>query len=127
MNYVHPPNKPIFDELAWAIVRQIPHGKVSTYGKIAKLIPQPEGVSTEEYQTSAARWVGLSMAASPEDVPWHRVINSQGKISHNAELGKQKKLLESEGVVFSVDKVNLNEYQWAGPGEPACPEQGRLF
>jgi len=127
MNYVPPPNKQVFNEQVWALARQIPPAKVTTYGQIAKLIPQPEGISDADYKMSAARWVGLAMAACPDDVPWQRVINSQGKISHNAQPGQQRKLLEAEGVEFLLDRVSLAEYQWRGPGHSDAPEQGALF
>lgn len=127
MNYVPPPNKQLYYEQVWDLVRQIPFGRVATYGQITKILPQPEAVSAEDYQTSASRWVGLAMAACPDDVPWQRVINSQGKISHRAEPGKQKKLLEAEGVLFANEKLNLEEFQWRGPGQNDEPVQGRLF
>jgi len=127
MNYVHPPNKQLYSEQVWAVARQIPHAKVATYGQIAKLLPQPDGVSTQDYRTCAPRWVGLAMAACPGDVPWQRVVNAQGMISHNAQPGQQKKLLEAEGIIFSMEKIDLNEYQWRGPGHCDEPEQGRLF
>jgi len=127
MNYVPPPNRQLFNEQVWALVRQIPHARVATYGQISTLVPQPEGISCDDYKMSAARWVGLAMAACPNDVPWQRVINSQGKISHKSEAGLQKQLLEAEGVLFSNEKINLDEYQWRGPGQSNEPEQGRLF
>jgi len=113
----------------WEIARQIPYGRVATYGQLTKLVTQPEDISEEDYKMSAARWVGLAMAACPDDVPWQRVVNSQGKISHKAEAGKQKKLLEDEGILFSKDKISLIQYQWAGPGqsEDTQPHQGQLF
>lgn len=127
MNYVHPPNKRLIDEQVWAIARQIPYGKVATYGQIANLLTSPDGVSAEEYRMSAARWVGMAMAACPDDVPWQRVVNSQGKISHKAEPGKQKQLLEAEGILFSMEKLDLKEYQWRESGQDNEPQQGRLF
>ena len=114
-------------------MRQVPAGRVATYGQIAKLIPRPEFVSAEDYLRASAQWVGLAMAACPDDVPWQRVINSQGKISPRAEASKQKQLLQSEGILFSYEKLDLREYQWQGPSQsdkPAQPEkpaQGRLF
>ncbi|MBX2838974.1 MAG: MGMT family protein [Gammaproteobacteria bacterium] len=108
-------------------MRQIPYGKVSTYGQIAKLLPRPQEISAQDYKSSGPRWVGLALAACPDDVPWHRVINSQGKISHNAEPGRQRKLLELEGLVFSFQKLDLNIHQWHGPGHRDQPEQGNLF
>ncbi len=127
MNYVPPPDKQLYYDQVWMLVREIPNGRVATYGQITKLLPQPENISTADYQMSAARWVGLALAACPNDVPWHRVINSQGKISHRAEAGKQKQLLLSEGVLFAKEKINLDEYLWPGPGLNCEPKQGRLF
>ncbi len=127
MSFVPPPNKQLFYEQVWALVRQIPRGRVATYGQIAKMLCQPEGVTEEDYQLSAARWVGLAMSACPEDVPWQRVINSQGKISYRAEAGKQKQLLQSEGILFLMNKLDLHQYQWGGPGSSVEPAQGRLF
>lgn len=127
MNYVPPPNKQLYYEQVWTLAQQIPYGRVATYGQISKLIPQPEDISAEDYQMSASRWVGLAMAACPDYVPWQRVVNSQGKISH-PEAGMQKKLLEEEGVLFSKEKLDLDEYQWRGPGQSDEPvRQGRLF
>ena len=127
MSYISPPDQQAYYEQVWAIVRQIPLARVITYGTIARLIQQPEGLSAAEYQTSASRWVGLAMAACPDDLPWQRVINSQGKISHRPEGGKQKQLLEEEGLLFINGKLDLNEYQWNGPGVTDGPKQGRLF
>jgi methylated-DNA-protein-cysteine methyltransferase-like protein len=127
MNYLPPPNKQLYNEQVWGVVRQIPSGRVATYGQITKLISHPERISAEDYQLSASRWVGSAMSSCPDDVPWHRVINSQGKISHQVEAQKQKQLLENEGVLFGKDKVDLDEFQWRGPGESNEPAQGRLF
>ena len=126
MNYVHPPNRQLYYEQVWALVQLIPIGRVATYGQISKLIPQPEGVNDDDFKMSASRWVGLAMAACSDDVPWQRVVNSQGKISH-PEAAKQKKRLEEEGVLFLKDKLNLDEYQWRGSGQSDEPMQGRLF
>ena len=94
----------------------IPSGKVSTYGQIAGFIPTPPGVSPEEYKTYRARWVGSAMSASPEGVPWQRVINSQGKISFRQSGQSQRKLLEAEGVAFDDrERVDLKRFGWEGP------------
>lgn len=127
MNYVSPPDKQLYFDQVWILVRKIPHGQVATYGQITKLLSKPQEVSTADYQMSAARWVGLAMAACPNDVPWHRVINSQGKISHRAEAAKQQQLLQAEGVFLAKGKINLDEYQWSGPGVRCEPKQGQLF
>jgi methylated-DNA-protein-cysteine methyltransferase-like protein len=57
------------------------------------------------------------MAACPNDVPWQRVINSQGKISHRAGGLKQRELLEAEGVEFVKDRVDLMKFGWQGKDE----------
>lgn len=126
MNYAPPPNRQLYFEQIWAQAREIPHGRVATYGQLTKLVPQPEGTSDDDYKSSASRWAGLAMAACPDDVPWHRVVNSQGKISHPA-AAKQRQRLEAEGVLFSNDKLSLDEYQWRGPGQSDQPTQTRLF
>lgn len=128
MNYVHPPDKQRYFDQVWVLVRQIPSGSVATYGQLSKIVPQPADISVEDYQTSASRWVGLAMAACPDDVPWQRVINSQGKISPRPEAGRQKKLLEAEGVLFQNEKIDLNQFQWRLPGQSDEPaRQGQLF
>ena len=126
MSYVPPPNKQLYFEQVWTLVREIPSGRVATYGQITKMLPQPDDISADDYQLSASRWVGLAMAACPNDVPWQRVVNAQGKISHPA-AGMQKKLLEGEGVLFAKEKIDLDEYQWSGPGQSDKPRQSRLF
>lgn len=102
--------------IVWKIVRLIPPGKVATYGQIAGYIPTPEGVLPDDYLANRARWAGNAMAASPEGVPWQRVINSQGKISQRQGSKEQRKLLEAEGVVFDArERIDLNRFGWPGP------------
>jgi len=67
------------------------------------------------------------MANCPDDVPWQRVINSQGRISERAGAERQRLLLEEEGVVFVKDKVDLKKYGWRGLGEMDEPRQESLF
>jgi methylated-DNA-protein-cysteine methyltransferase-like protein len=110
-------------------VRQIPRGKVATYGQIALLIPPPAGITPDDYRRLGAIWVGGAMANAPDDVPWQRVINSQGKISLRPGLGPavQRNLLEQENVTFDDrDRVNLKQYGWNGDAE-AGPAQPTLF
>ena len=91
----------------YAIVREIPEGRVATYGQIAALAGLP----------GHARQVGYALhALKDEDVPWHRVINAQGKVSPRSEPGYdgyQRHLLEEEGVVFKLSgAVDLKRYRW---------------
>lgn len=127
MLYPFPPNRQAYYEQVWNLVRQVPHGKVVTYGQIAQMLPPPVGIELQEYKAFSPRWVGGAMAACPGDVPWQRVINSQGKISERANAQKQRQLLEEEGILFVKDKVNLKVYQWRGPGKEDEPEQAKLF
>ncbi len=96
----------VYDEI-YAWVRRVPEGKVATYGQIAGLAGK-----------CSARQVGYAMAALRDgtDVPWHRIINSQGRISlRTGTEGHllQRILLEAEGIVFSGnDTVDLLEYRW---------------
>ena len=121
-----PPNPQAFNQQVWEIARQIPRGKVATYGQIAKMIPPPNGVEIETYAAFAPRWVGGAMAACPDDVPWQRVINSQGKISERAGAEKQRQLLEAEGITFDAkDRIDLKKYGWKG--SESGPIQETLF
>ncbi len=95
---------PLYEKI-YAFVRQVPHGRVTTYGVIAKIV----GGCT-------ARIVGYAMAATPEgsQVPWQRVINAQGKISPRGYgSAVQRQLLEEEGVVFdAANKVDMGKFGW---------------
>ena len=90
------------------LILRIPSGKVASYKQIAELAGKPgasRGVS----------WI-LHSCSTKYKLPWHRVLNSQGKISfdklsRNYKL--QKKRLENEGVQFhSESQLNLTEFQW---------------
>ena len=117
-SFSSPPNPQAYYEQVWAITRLIPRGKVATYGQIAKMIPPPNGVEIEAHAAFAPRWVGGAMANCPDNVPWQRVINSQGKISERAGAEKQRQLLEQEGVEFDAkDRVDLKKYGWSGKDE----------
>ncbi|MES1946290.1 MGMT family protein [Salinisphaera sp. C84B14] len=86
-------------------VRRIPYGRVSTYGDIARLIGRPR----------AARVVGYAMHRCPPGLPWHRVINAQGRISLPADSTaglSQRRRLEEEGVVLIGGRVDLDRFGW---------------
>ena len=115
--YSSPPDKFSFYRQVWNIVHKIPPGNVATYGQIAGMLLPPDGIELRTYKSFGARWVGSAMAACPEDVPWQRVVNSQGKISprQGGSHIRQKDLLESEGVVFDEQqKIDLSKYLWTG-------------
>lgn len=115
--FVSPPNPQEFYERVWQMVRRIPRGKVATYGQIAWMLSPPPEVEHDEYRAFGPRWVGGAMAACPDDVPWQRVVNAQGKISERPGAEKQRLLLEEEGVEFINDKIDLKKYGWRGTAD----------
>jgi len=110
--------RPPLNQEIYQLVKQIPRGKVATYGQIAALIGR-----------CSARQVGFAMAATPvsSDIPWQRVINSQGKVSPRAGgdgANIQRKMLEIEGLVFDkYNKVSLKVYGWSGPDDVLDPDE----
>jgi methylated-DNA-protein-cysteine methyltransferase related protein len=92
----------------YAVVRRIPEGRIATYGQIARLAGLPNG----------ARQVGYALhnLGEDSDVPWHRVVNREGRISLPPILPSsslQKALLESEGVEFNPDgSIPLKKFLW---------------
>ena len=115
-------NDRAYRERVYSLVRDIPPGKVMTYGQIALILG--EGYT--------ARTVGYVMHGAPDDVPWQRVINSQGKCSTGRltiPLNLQQELLAAEGVKFNEKgKCDLREFQWFPEGsEPDEDLQSTLF
>lgn len=95
----------------YALVCQVPAGYVVTYGQLGRLL----GCS--------ARTVGFAMAALPpgSDLPWQRVINSQGQVSPRRD-GEgnllQYDLLVAEGLCFdAARRVDLQRYRWQFAGQ----------
>jgi methylated-DNA-protein-cysteine methyltransferase-like protein len=126
--FASPPDTFIFNNQVWEIVRQVPPGKVSTYGQIAKMIPPPGDMPQHSYDAFGARWVGGAMAACPEDVPWQRVINSQGRVSPRPGAENQRRLLEEEGVEFNESaRVDFERFGWNGPDPAWCRDHGYLL
>jgi methylated-DNA-protein-cysteine methyltransferase-like protein len=122
-SFTSPPDPIIFNHQVWDIVRQIPPGRVASYGQIARMIPAPEGVDEKAYRAFGPRWVGAAMAKCPEDVPWQRVINSKGEISPRPGAEHQRQLLEEEGIVFNEQaRIDLKIFGWhSSAREPDQP------
>ena len=98
---------PNYYDDVYEVVKRIPRGKVSTYGRIARLSPVPRG----------ARGVGWALAGlGPErgrEVPWWRVINAAGRISNEFNAVLQREMLEAEGVRFDErGYVDLERFLW---------------
>ena len=95
-----------FSERVIEIIQKIPAGKIATYGQIATLAGN----------NKAARQISRILHSSSDkyDLPWHRVINSQGKISLRTGDGleMQKAMLESEGIQVINGRIYLKKYQW---------------
>jgi len=91
------------------VVRRIPRGRVATYGGVARAAGRP----------GLARHVGYALAALPagSDVPWHRVVNAEGRISARSDGSGieafQRALLEHEGVTFDpAGRIDLDRFGW---------------
>lgn len=94
--------------VVYDLVKQIPRGRVLTYGGLAKALRLPGG----------ARTAGRAMAATPsgKGIPWHRVVGERGKILIREPFASlQKKLLESEGVQVIESRVNFKSHSWVPP------------
>lgn len=113
-----PPNSTRYKSWVYMIVAQIPEGTVATYAQIASLIPPEPHHDPDQYHRLGARWVGWSLRHTPDDVtiPWHRVINSQGKISLPAgseHAEEQHRRLAREGIQISASgRIKLSTYGW---------------
>ena len=96
-----------FPEKVYAIVRQIPSGKVASYGMVALLAGR----------LGAARAVGRAMRDVPRrlKLPCHRVIKSDGSLTEEIFAGKQRRTLEREGVQFkNSGRVDMERCEWEG-------------
>lgn len=126
---ITPPNPDTFNPRVWFVVRQVPHGRVSTYGQIASILQPPEGIDPEDFRRLGAKWVGDALnaisfsevAGTPRqpDVPWWRIINAKGGISMpegSAATREQQRRLVEEGVTFDAQgRTSLQDFGWDGP------------
>ena len=94
----------------YLLVKQIPRGRVLSYGALARALRLPGG----------ARSAGRAMAATPsgKGIPWHRVVGERGKILIREPYASlQKKLLESEGIKILESRVDLKHHLWTPPAK----------
>lgn len=91
------------------VIRKIPKGRVASYGQIATLAGNSGGAR-------GVVWI-LHSCSDAYDLPWHRVVNSQGLIAIPADRKhhrEQRKRLLEEGVLFlSTSQVDLKKFQWS--------------
>lgn len=128
------PTAPGFYEKVYKVVRCIPPGQVSSYGRIAAMLGHPNAARAVGYALSALRRPDQGGYTSA-NVPWQRVVNSQGRISirHQEQTAnRQAELLRAEGVkVDENGRIDLALHLWPGlhlielddilrsqPGEP---------
>lgn len=98
-----------FDKI-YEVVKQIPYGRVATYGQVAALAGNKRW----------ARVVGYALHANPDPdhIPCYRVVNKEGRVSDAFAFGggnRQVELLQAEGVKFVGDRVDMAQYQWERP------------
>ena len=97
-----------FNDAVYGVVRQIPAGRVATYGQVARMVGRPRN----------ARFVGFALHVNPEPgiVPCHRVVFRDGSLAPGFAFGgedEQRRLLEDENVEFLPDgRVDMRRCQW---------------
>ena len=97
-----------FNESVYEVVRQIPVGRVATYGQVARMVGRPRN----------ARFVGFALHVNPEPgvIPCHRVVFKDGSLASGFAFGGegvQRSLLEAEGVGFLPDgRVDMQHFAW---------------
>lgn len=107
---------PDFYQQVYAVVRRVPRGRVTSYGRVARMLGRPNAARAVGYALNALR----DKSGDPryQGIPWQRVINSRGRISIPNTGGgadRQAELLRSEGVVVGDDwRVDLSIYLWEG-------------
>ncbi len=91
----------------YEVVKQIPRGKVATYGQVAALAGNRRWARVVGY--------ALHVNPDPEQIPCYRVVNREGRLSEAFVFGginQQKLLLEADGISVEDGAVNLEKYQW---------------
>lgn len=106
-----------FSQRVFGVVRQVPRGKVATYGQVGRLIGAPR----------SARYVGYALRANPKPgtdpgcIPCHRVVFKDGTLCKSFVFGgpdEQREMLEVEGVTFLDDgRVDMDACLWDGRAE----------
>ena len=97
-----------FSDQVYEIVSQIPPGKVTSYGMIARMLGRPQ----------SGRYVGFAMRHAPEGLPCHRVVNQKGEMAPQDTFGSQdlqRQLLRAEGVIFLPNGcIDMKMHLWMG-------------
>ena len=97
-----------FAQKVYEIVATIPEGKVATYGQIAAMAGEPDAAQEAGY--------AMSRVSPAQNLPCHRVVNKAGTLSPEFAFGgqeKQRKLLEAEGITFTVKgRIDMSRHTW---------------
>jgi methylated-DNA-protein-cysteine methyltransferase-like protein len=95
-----------FTKRVLKLISSIPYGKVASYGQIA-------GCAGSARAARQVAWL-LHSSSDREALPWHRVVNSAGRISLPPERGGdlQRVMLESEAILFEGDTIDLSRFGW---------------
>lgn len=109
-------NTPNFYEQVYRLVRQIPYGKVTSYGRIAQMLGAPRAARAVGYALQALK--DKQESPSYREVPWHRVINHAGRISiSNREFDAEEQAIRLRAEGIPVDEnlhIPLEHYLWEG-------------
>ena len=99
-----------FFRQVYDVVKEIPKGKVATYGQIAKILGAPKFSQIVGY--------ALHSNPNPKEIPCYRVVNRFGQLSGSFAFGgrdEQRRRLENEGIIFEKDgTIDMKKYQWPG-------------
>jgi methylated-DNA-protein-cysteine methyltransferase-like protein len=112
---------PAFRDLVFALVAEVPFGRVTSYGRLARALGQP----------GWSRQVGWALAATPAErrLPAHRVVRVDGRMAGGAAFGSpdvQRALLQAEGVRFQPDgRVDLDRHLWPARATQAAGQRVR--
>lgn len=107
----------------WEQAALIPEGQVASYGQIAKLAGLPR---------RGARMVGRAVGSAPKEMrlPWHRIVNAQGKIAipqGSRGYARQQELLRAEGIDVQDGKLDMDKYRWDPSLDELVWGPGRLY
>ena len=92
-----------FYQQVYALMRQIPKGRATSYGQLARMLGRPRN----------ARLVGWALRCCPDGLPWQRVVMADGSVTGGEHAALRRALLEAEGVPFLPDgRVDMAACRW---------------
>ena len=107
-----------FYEQVYKVVQRIPAGKVTSYGRIAKMLGRHNAARAVGYALSSLKHPNSKHPYTSATVPWHRVVNGQGRISihhREATANRQAEKLRAEGVTVNDNlRIDMDIFLWEG-------------